>query len=78
MPQALSPVAMLPSAADHHIEFPSIQSHVRIGQPGLKRGDADYFPLLVGNHVLGGAVGRAAEESADALQEQPRAEIRHG
>ncbi len=51
---ALNPVAMLPRAANQHIEFPSIQSHVRIGQPGLKRGDPDYFPLLVGNHVLGG------------------------
>ena len=52
--RALSPVPMLPEAASHHIEFPSIQSHVRIGQPGLKRGDPDYFPLLVGNHILGG------------------------
>jgi zinc protease len=51
---ALAPVAMLSDGADQHIEFPSIQSHVRIGQPGLKRGDPDYFPLLVGNHVLGG------------------------
>ena len=53
-PPALTPVAALDSAAEHHVEFPSIQSHVRIGQPGLKRGDPDYFPLLVGNHVLGG------------------------
>ena len=51
---ALAPVAMLSDGANQHIEFPSIQSHVRIGQPGLKRGDPDYFPLLVGNHVLGG------------------------
>jgi len=51
---ALPPVSMLPSAANRYIEFPSIQSHVRIGQPGLRRGDPDYFPLLVGNHVLGG------------------------
>lgn len=52
--EPLSPVPMLPQAVSEHIEFPSIQSHVRIGQPGLKRGDPDYFPLLVGNHVLGG------------------------
>jgi zinc protease len=51
---ALSHVSMLARAARQHIEFPSIQVHVRIGQPGLKRGDPDYFPLLVGNHVLGG------------------------
>ena len=35
-------------------DFPSIQSHVRVGALGLKRKDKDYFPLLVGNHVLGG------------------------
>lgn len=50
----IPPVAGLESAQDRHVEFPSIQSHVLIGQPGLKRGDPDYFPLLVGNHVLGG------------------------
>lgn len=53
----LPPVAtvpMLSGPSDQRIDFPSIQSHVRIGQPGLKRGDPDYFPLLVGNHVLGG------------------------
>jgi zinc protease len=38
-----------------HIPFPSEQAHVFIGQPGIKRGDADYFPLYVGNHVLGGS-----------------------
>ena len=36
------------------VEFPSIQSHVRVGLPGMVRGDPDYFPLLVGNHALGG------------------------
>ena len=53
-PPALTPVAALGAAQEHRVEFPSIQSHVLIGQPGLKRGDPDYFPLLVGNHVLGG------------------------
>jgi zinc protease len=27
---------------------------VLIGQPGYKRSDPDYFPLLVGNYILGG------------------------
>ncbi len=36
------------------IEHPSTQTHILVGQPGLKRGDPDYFPLYVGNHVLGG------------------------
>ncbi|MCG8098279.1 MAG: insulinase family protein, partial [Candidatus Thiodiazotropha taylori] len=37
------------------IPFPSTQSHLYLGQPGLKRGDPDYFPLYVGNHILGGS-----------------------
>lgn len=36
-------------------DFPSTQSHILIGQPGMRRGDPDYFPLYVGNHVLGGS-----------------------
>jgi zinc protease len=36
------------------IEFPSEQSHVLMGQAGMRRGDPDYFPLYVGNHILGG------------------------
>jgi zinc protease len=46
------------------IEFPSKQSHVLTGQPGIRRGDPDYFPLYVGNHILGGSglVSRISEE----------------
>jgi zinc protease len=36
------------------IAFASAQAHVLIGQPGYKRSDPDYFPLLVGNYTLGG------------------------
>lgn len=54
-PLPLTAVTMPATRLHQHIEFPSIQSHVRIGQPGMKRGDEDYFPLLVGNHVLGGS-----------------------
>ena len=42
------------AAASKHVDFPSIQSHVMVGMPGIKRGDPDYFALLVGNHALGG------------------------
>ncbi len=35
--------------------FPSSQTHVLIGQLGMARHDPDYFPLYVGNHVLGGS-----------------------
>jgi zinc protease len=50
----LPPVAPLGAAREEHVEFPATQSHVWIGQIGLKRGDPDYFALIVGNHVLGG------------------------
>nr|HRM71086.1 pitrilysin family protein [Thauera phenylacetica] len=36
------------------IPHPSAQAHILVGQPGMAREDADYFPLLVGNYVLGG------------------------
>jgi zinc protease len=46
------------------IEYPSAQTHILVGQPGVKRGDSDYFPLYVGNHILGGGgmVSRLFEE----------------
>ena len=34
--------------------YPSSQTHILVGQPGMKRGDPDYFDLYVGNHILGG------------------------
>ncbi|MDQ4148188.1 MAG: insulinase family protein [Pseudomonadota bacterium] len=37
------------------IPFPSEQAHVYMGEVGIPRGDPDYFPLYVGNHVLGGS-----------------------
>ncbi len=38
-----------------HIDFPSTQTHVLAGLPGSHRKDKDYFPLYVGNHILGGS-----------------------
>lgn len=43
-----------PAAATLRIPHPSAQAHILIGLPGMARDDPDYFPLLVGNHVLGG------------------------
>ncbi|MGB0712361.1 MAG: M16 family metallopeptidase [Gammaproteobacteria bacterium] len=37
-----------------HVAFPSSQSHLYLAQLGVARGDPDYFPLYVGNHILGG------------------------
>lgn len=44
--------------------FPSAQTHVYSGLPGIKMGDPDYFPLYVGNHILGGSglVSKISEE----------------
>jgi len=51
----LPDVQPLTQASEIKLEFPSTQAHIYIGQPGMKRGDEDYFPLYVGNHVLGGS-----------------------
>jgi zinc protease len=37
------------------IDFPSAQSHILMGQLGIKRGDKDYFTLYVANHPFGGS-----------------------
>ena len=65
----LPPIATPPAAADAaahtvRIDYPTTQTHVLIGQPGISRDDPDYFPLYVGNHVLGGSglVSRISEE----------------
>ncbi|RYG14875.1 MAG: insulinase family protein [Burkholderiales bacterium] len=64
---ALAPVADVPAlakAADLRVPFVSAQAHVFIGQPGYKRDDPDFFPLTVGNYILGGGgfVSRLTEE----------------
>ncbi len=48
----IEPVA---TAASHtHIEFPSAQTHIMLAQLSVKRGDADYPALFLGNQILGG------------------------
>ena len=61
---SLPPVKVLEVAKEERISHPSTQTHVRMGAPGMHRGDADYFALYVGNHVLGGGglVSRLHEE----------------
>lgn len=48
------PAVEAPPAVDRRIPHPATQSHILIGTPALARGDPDYFPLFVGNYVLGG------------------------
>ena len=50
----LPPVAQLQTAKTSRIAHPATQAHILIGQPGIKRLDPDYFPLFLGNYVLGG------------------------
>jgi zinc protease len=47
-------VAPLTAPVTREVPFDSAQAHVLIGQPGYKRNDPDFFPLLVGNYILGG------------------------
>ena len=42
------------TASDTRIAHPSSQSHVLVGAVGMARNDPDFFPLFVGNYVLGG------------------------
>ncbi|MHB1187273.1 M16 family metallopeptidase [Thiobacillus sp.] len=42
------------AASDTRIAHPSTQSHVLVGAVGVARNDPDFFPLFVGNYVLGG------------------------
>ena len=51
----LPAVASLKKSALIKQGHPSTQTHILLGQPGMKRGDPDYFPLYVGNHILGGS-----------------------
>jgi zinc protease len=54
---ALPPVAEvqpLAEAVQKTIAFDAAQAQVLMGQPGYKRSDPAFFPLLVGNYILGG------------------------
>lgn len=50
----LPPVAQIETGQTSRIAHPASQAHILIGQPGIKRVDPDYFPLWLGNHILGG------------------------
>ena len=47
-----------------HINFPSHQTVIQLGSLGISHLDPDYFPLIVGNYILGGGslVSRLASE----------------
>ncbi len=65
--EAATPLPAVPelkTARTIPIDFASTQTHILMGQPGMKRGDPDYFALYVGNHILGGSglVSRLSDE----------------
>ncbi len=51
----LDPIQAPTEKQVERIIYPSEQSHILMGLPGLTRGDEDYIPLMVGNHILGGS-----------------------
>lgn len=59
---ALPPVPRLAKEQNSRIAHSATQAHILIGQPGIKRLDPDYFPLWVGNYVLGGGVSSRLNE----------------
>ena len=58
------PAVKLPVGETIKVAHPASQSHVHVGLPAVRRGDPDYFPLLVGNYTLGGGgfVSRLVKE----------------
>ncbi|MEC9313500.1 MAG: pitrilysin family protein, partial [Pseudomonadota bacterium] len=48
--------------------FPSTQTTIVMGQTGMSRDDPDYFPLYVGNHILGGS--GLVSQLSDELREK--------
>ncbi len=61
---AIAPVRSLERAETRVVAHPATQSHLFMGMPGIRRDDPDYFPLYVGNYILGGGgfVSRITDE----------------
>ncbi len=65
----LPEVVALTESKEINIDHPSAQTHIVMGQPGVKRGDPDYFTLYVGNHMLGGS-GLVARLSTEVREKR--------
>ena len=61
---AVPEVQPLQAASVQRVPMSSAQAHVLIGQPGIRRDDPAYFPITVGNYILGGGgfVSRLTEQ----------------
>lgn len=53
-PAAIQEVSNLSENVVRKVNFPSAQTHILLGEPGIKHGDPDYYALYLGNHILGG------------------------
>jgi zinc protease len=67
-PAPLPDVLALTKATTQNLDFPSTQTHVLVGLTGTYRKDPDYFPLYVGNHILGG--GSLVSKLFDEVREK--------
>jgi zinc protease len=66
---AVASVQPLASAVEQRIPFRAAQAQVLIGQPGIARDDPDFFPLFVGNYILGGG-GFASRLTAEVREKR--------
>lgn len=64
----LPTVKPLAAAKMEQISYPSAQTHILMGQPGISRDDPDFFPLVLGNHILGG--GGLVSRISDQVREK--------
>ncbi len=65
----LPPVEAKPEKVTRLIPHHASQSHILVGSVGIARGDPDYFPLFVGNYILGGG-GFASRISEEVRQKR--------
>lgn len=54
-PSPLADVILPKKSTTQYINYPSTQTHILVGFPGMDRHDKDYIALYVGNHILGGS-----------------------
>ncbi len=66
--EKLPEVTALKQAQQINKSFPSTQTTIVMGQTGISRDDPDYFPLYVGNHILGGS--GLVSQLSDELREK--------
>ena len=65
---ALAEADDLPHAIIEKIDFPALQTMIKLGQIGINYDTADYFPLMIGNYILGG--GALVSRLNQAVREQ--------